>query len=590
MPGIIGTAPNQVPTVGDLGPLTFRDENPAGDIVGTTAAQVLTNKTITSPVIDSGAAYGVAYLNGSKVLTAGSGLTFDGSRLLAGNVAGLGQPQRVQAEGSYLAYGDGAGFRTINGTFTGGGGITANAAAFGGITLTGDGGNVEFVAGGSERMRIDASGNVGVGTSSPTQRLQVGAISAGTRNLLRVAGNYNFDGAYLGSSSANGGGTLELVSHTSVNTSASWKLTHHIDTTGGALVFSRAAAASSFDTLGYEERIRLDASGNLGLGVVPSAWLSQFKAIDVGSGAAYAGTATTARVFGNTYCDTGFTYRYKVAGSASYYYCGDGIHQWSTSPFGTAGSPISFTQAMTLSEGGNLLVGSTLDDRGHRIKVKGPSSGGVAASAADYCLAVYGADESAYLGFNLNTISTVSANPLIFGTNNTERARIDVAGNLLVGKTTSGYTLDGVEVAGAGVVTITRSSGTCIDLNRKSDGGVIAFYRSGSAIGSIGITTTATSYNTSSDYRLKNITGPVTNSGAYIDSLNPVEGSWKADGSTFVGLIAHEVQEASRTQVATGVKDGEEMQAMDYSASELIANMIAELKSLRARVAALENN
>lgn len=60
------------------------------------------------------------------------------------------------------------------------------------------------------------------------------------------------------------------------------------------------------------------------------------------------------------------------------------------------------------------------------------------------------------------------------------------------------------------------------------------------------------------------------------------------DGSTFVGLIAHEAQEASRTQVATGVKDGPEMQAMDYSNAELIACMIAELKSLRALVAQLE--
>ena len=93
-------------------------------------------------------------------------------------------------------------------------------------------------------------------------------------------------------------------------------------------------------------------------------------------------------------------------------------------------------------------------------------------------------------------------------------------------------------------------------------------------------------YNTSSDYRLKNITGPITTSGAYIDSLNPVEGTWKADGSTFVGLIAHEVQEASRTNVATGTKDGEEMQGMDYSSAEIIANLIAEVKSLRQRLAA----
>ena len=69
-----------------------------------------------------------------------------------------------------------------------------------------------------------------------------------------------------------------------------------------------------------------------------------------------------------------------------------------------------------------------------------------------------------------------------------------------------------------------------------------------------------------------------------------MQGSWKVDGSRFIGLVAHEVQEVSETLIATSEKDGEEMQAMDYSAPELIANLIAELQSLRARVAQLEGN
>jgi uncharacterized protein YceH (UPF0502 family) len=107
-------------------------------------------------------------------------------------------------------------------------------------------------------------------------------------------------------------------------------------------------------------------------------------------------------------------------------------------------------------------------------------------------------------------------------------------------------------------------------------------------VGNISVTTTATAYNTSSDYRLKNVDGPITNSGAYVDALKPVQGSWKSDGSRFIGLLAHEVQEVSETPIATGEKDGEQMQAMDYSAPELIANLIAEIQSLRARVAQLE--
>jgi hypothetical protein len=166
--------------------------------------------------------------------------------------------------------------------------------------------------------------------------------------------------------------------------------------------------------------------------------------------------------------------------------------------------------------------------------------------------------------------------------------RIDSSGNLLVGKTSAGAAAPGLELA-----------------NNGAYGGKIDFYRidnantqyhaefrltNGTTVGTISTTTTATAYNTSSDYRLKDIDGPITNSGAYIDALKPVQGSWKADGSRFIGLLAHEVQEVSETPIATGVKDGEEMQAMDYSAPEIIANLIAEIQSLRARVAQLEGN
>ena len=172
----------------------------------------------------------------------------------------------------------------------------------------------------------------------------------------------------------------------------------------------------------------------------------------------------------------------------------------------------------------------------------------------------------------------------------TQAMTLDVSGNLLVGTTAKVYegkisvSFDGNGGAGAQGISL-------IDTNASLNGDYALFVNSsGNIAGRIthnGTTTVA--YTTSSDYRLKNITGPITTSGAYIDSLKPVEGTWKADGSTFVGLIAHETQEASRTTVATGTKDGDEMQGMDYSSAEIIANLIAELQSLRARVASLES-
>jgi hypothetical protein len=184
---------------------------------------------------------------------------------------------------------------------------------------------------------------------------------------------------------------------------------------------------------------------------------------------------------------------------------------------------------------------------------------------------------------------SITNSPVIFTANNTERMRLDSSGNLLVGTTALGTigSSSGAQISTGGEV-YSSSTADSVFARRSTDGTVITFRRDTTSVGSISVTTTATAYNTSSDYRLKNVTGPIKNSGAYIDSLNPVEGTWKADGSPFVGLIAHEVQEVSRTQVVTGEKDGEEMQGMDYSNAEIIANLIAEVKSLRSRIAALE--
>jgi hypothetical protein len=160
---------------------------------------------------------------------------------------------------------------------------------------------------------------------------------------------------------------------------------------------------------------------------------------------------------------------------------------------------------------------------------------------------------------------------------------LDASGNLLVGLRLIKRSCKWICFTGTTSGNFSSSGASTAAYNH------LLFYNGNGIVGSISTTGSATTYSTSSDYRLKNITGPITTSGAYIDSLNPVEGTWKADGSTFVGLIAHEVQEASRTTVATGVKDGEEMQGMDYSSAEIIANLIAEVKALRTRVAALES-
>jgi hypothetical protein len=127
-----------------------------------------------------------------------------------------------------------------------------------------------------------------------------------------------------------------------------------------------------------------------------------------------------------------------------------------------------------------------------------------------------------------------------------------------------------------------------------------------SPVGSIIVGGTSTSYNTSSDYRLKYDIEDLTESGAFIDALRPRKGKWKNDNSEFVGFLAHEFAEVSSSSV-DGVKDATEiretvdeatgkttsetvaiMQSMQASSPEVMANVIAELQSIRARLAALE--
>lgn len=376
---------------------------------------------------------------------------------------------------------------------------------------------LSFVRDATTVATLDVSGNLGVGTSSPSAKIVTAQSNGGNTAYASVdswADDFQTSRSGIGFNARIDRGSYSQAAVQLDAAKSGW-LIQGRNAPGAEAVYDWFSVSRVSPTGVSTKMLNLDANGNLGLGVTPSAWFGTWKAIQVGASGAL---SSRSDVFGTLLSQNAFisptgNFSYIGNSAASSYTLIGAEHRWSIAPSGTAGQPISFTQAMTL----------------------------------------------------------------------------DASGNLLVGKTTSGYLLEGFEVAGNGVVTITCSSSACIDLIRDSDGNVINFYKPGGIVGSVSITNTATSYNTSSDYRLKDITGPVTTSGAYIDSLNPVEGTWKVDGSTFVGLIAHEVQEASRTRVATGVKDGEQMQAMDYSSSELIANMIAELKSLRARVAALES-
>jgi hypothetical protein len=195
---------------------------------------------------------------------------------------------------------------------------------------------------------------------------------------------------------------------------------------------------------------------------------------------------------------------------------------------------------------------------------------------------------------NQTWLSTTSANPLIFGTNTTERARIDSSGNLLVGTTSLlyGSGQNGVSVKTTGGYAIATQPGT------NNYNALTCLNAAGTIVGSVYSTASATSYLTSSDYRLKNSVAPMTSGLATISALKPVTYKWNADDSDGEGFIAHELQEVIPHAV-TGEKDAVDgkgnpiHQGVDYS--KIVVHLVAacqELKAqndeLKARVAALE--
>jgi hypothetical protein len=137
---------------------------------------------------------------------------------------------------------------------------------------------------------------------------------------------------------------------------------------------------------------------------------------------------------------------------------------------------------------------------------------------------------------------------------------------------------------------VSRASNASVNIRRRTDdGAVVVFRRDTTQVGTISVTTTATAYNTSSDARLKTNIRPLTNSGSIIDSLRPVLHDWKSGVKDTYGFIAQEVYSIFPQAVTKGDDDPETVtQQWAMDASKFMPLAIAELKSLRTRLAALE--
>jgi hypothetical protein len=190
---------------------------------------------------------------------------------------------------------------------------------------------------------------------------------------------------------------------------------------------------------GYVKRYEIDSNGvstwsvsgstamtlnstGLGVGVSPSAWWSNEKALQIGSGAFFSGRTANpdvAEIGANQFINSSLQRIYIGNGYASRYQQDGGVHQWFTAPSGTAGNAITFTQAMTLDASGNLLVGKTASNSsviGAELRPSGAIISTLAASTnADFALYTYSTGAAAarfYVGMSgtvFATNTTISA-------------------------------------------------------------------------------------------------------------------------------------------------------------------------------------
>ena len=193
-------------------------------------------------------------------------------------------------------------------------------------------------------------------------------------------------------------------------------------------------------------------------------------------------------------------------------------------------------------------------------------------------------------GTSLDIRSNSNGAHLTLQTATTERMRISNSGVVMIGLTSTGNT-DGSffrQDGRASFLPTSLSGGSAVEIARGSNGTAINFQQiNGNVdVGSISVTGTATAYNTSSDARLKDNIEDADDSGETIDAIKVRQYDWKSTGKhQNHGMIAQELQKIV-PEAVSGDAESEDMMGIDYS--KLVPMLVKEIQSLRQRVAQLE--
>jgi len=258
----------------------------------------------------------------------------------------------------------------------------------------------------------------------------------------------------------------------------------------------------------------------------------------------------------------------------------------------------------------NNQVGIATSSPNHTLDVKAATGNGIsitptAGNATNY-ISWYDTGGGPYgrIGYDH------SASAMMFTTVTSERMRIDSSGNLRVGNTGGAWpAVDGVILLQEGILQASLNNSASLYLNRgSSDGNIAQFARSSTTVGGISVTSSSTSFNTSSDYRLKENVADIADGITRVKQLEPKRFNFIADpDKTVDGFLAHEAQ-AVVPEAVTGTHnevddDGNAvMQGIDQSklvplltaalkeAITKIETLETEMTSVKARLDALEGN
>ena len=493
-----------------------------------------------------------------------------------------------------------------------------NRSSPGYVSTAYDAADHSFRISGTEKMFLNSSGNVGIGTSSPSGILDArgdvysGNTSSGTTTFVRGASNWNYAGLNVIRNAANTSTPRSiampldgdnLASTTIGEYNAIWGAYDSSPTTSstssalnGAMVYG-AYAGHRWVTNGTE-RMRINSSGNVGIGTTAGT-------TTVSSGLAI-NNATAANYPGLEIQTAGVTRLYFNANNAESY-----ITSVSTNPLVIT---TNGNERMRIDSSGNVGIGTVTTSNVRLTSIAATASwagtfyansGGASTTG----LSVYG------LSFGGNYSNGSAEVNIVYGsagagldfssyngTTVTPRMRLNSSGNLLLGTTTNPL------INAEGQINVVASTGDGFNIKHTVNGNntfniwqtgtttfaALSFYKGATqvAVGSISCSTTGTSYNTTSDYRLKENVTPMIGALTTVALLKPCTYTWKADGSTGQGFIAHELQ-AVVPDCVTGTKDETykdgKPQYQGVDTSFLVATLVAAIQELTARLEVLEN-